>query len=91
MVVDVIGFTGVRLWISSANFTRSSPRNLELGFWTEEPTLLDGAQRFLVQVMASSEGVDSESTPLRRTLCRTTSTTRRWPTMPPSSDSDPRH
>lgn len=60
MVVDVIGFTGVRLWISSANFTRSSPRNLELGFWTEEPTLLDGAQRFLVQVMASSEGVDSE-------------------------------
>ena len=60
-VDDVIGFRPRRLWISSANFTRSSRRSLEFGFWTEEPTLLDGAERFLVKLMGSSEGVDPAS------------------------------
>lgn len=57
---DVIGFRPRRLWISSANFTRSSRRSLEFGFWTEEPSLLDGAERFLVMLMESSEGLDPE-------------------------------
>jgi len=60
-VDDVIGFTPRRLWISSANFTRSSRRNLEFGYWTEEPTLVQGAERFLVRLMRSSEGLDPEA------------------------------
>jgi hypothetical protein len=68
MVADVIGFAARRLWISSANFTRSSRRSLEFGFWTEEQTLLDGAERFLVRLMASSEGVDPQSDAFRPDL-----------------------
>jgi hypothetical protein len=60
-VDDVIGFRARRLWIASANFTKLSRRSLEFGFWTEEPTLLDGAERFLVTLMGSSEGLDAES------------------------------
>ena len=60
-VDDVIGFRARRLWISSANFTRSSRRSLEFGFWTEEPSLLGGAERFLVMLMGSSEGLDPEA------------------------------
>jgi hypothetical protein len=36
-IADVLGFEAQRLWISSANFTSSSRRNIEFGFWTEEP------------------------------------------------------
>jgi hypothetical protein len=68
MVTDVIGFSARRLWISSANFTRSSRHSLEFGFWTEEQSLLDGAERFLVQLMGSSEGVDPESDAFRPDL-----------------------
>lgn len=57
-VEDVIGFAPRRLWISSANFTRSSRRNLEFGFWTEDHGLVEGAARFLVKLMRSSEGLD---------------------------------
>jgi hypothetical protein len=32
---DVVGFE-IRPWVSSANFTNSSPRNIEFGFWTKE-------------------------------------------------------
>jgi hypothetical protein len=38
LVNDVIGFRARRLWISSANFTSSSRRSLEFGFWTENPS-----------------------------------------------------
>jgi hypothetical protein len=68
MVTDVIGFSARRLWISSANFTRSSRHSLEFGFWTEEQSLLAGAERFLVQLMGSSEGVDPESDAFRPDL-----------------------
>jgi hypothetical protein len=64
----VIGFSARRLWISSANSTRSSRRSLEFGFWTEEQSLLDGAERFLVLMMGSSEGVDPESDAFRPDL-----------------------
>lgn len=60
-VEDVIGFTPRRLWVSSANFTRSSRRNLEFGCWTEDDGLLRGAERFLVKLMRSSEGLDPEA------------------------------
>jgi hypothetical protein len=57
-VDDVIGFAPRRLWISSANFTRSSRTSLEFGFWTEDLGLVKGAERFLVKLMRSSEGLD---------------------------------
>ncbi len=60
-VEDVIGFTPCRLWISSANFTRSSRRNLEFGYWTEDRALVQGAERFLVRLMRSSEALDPEA------------------------------
>lgn len=58
-VEDVIGFTPKRLWLSSANFTRGSRRSLDFGFWTEAPALIDGAQRFLLRLIATSEAIDA--------------------------------
>jgi hypothetical protein len=60
-VEDVVGFTPRRLWVSSANFTRSSRRSLEFGYWTEDPALVRGAERFLVGAMRYSEGLDPEA------------------------------
>jgi hypothetical protein len=60
-VDDVVGFTPRRLWISSANFTNSSRRSLEFGYWTEEPELMEGAERFLVNLMKFSEDLDPEA------------------------------
>jgi hypothetical protein len=60
-VTDVPGFTHFRLWVSSANFTSSSRRNIEFGFWTEDPALVEGAERFLVKLMASSEALNPDS------------------------------
>jgi hypothetical protein len=60
-VSDVIGFQPFRLWVSSANFTRSSRHSLEFGYWTEDPALVKGAERFLVKLMRSSEALDPDS------------------------------
>jgi hypothetical protein len=60
-VEDVFGFRPLRLWISSANFTRSSRRNLEFGYWTEDPALLKAAQQFLEALISISEDLDSAS------------------------------
>jgi hypothetical protein len=60
-VEDVIGFTPKRLWVSSANFTASSRRNLEFGYWTEDPALVQGAERFLVTAMQCSEALDPDA------------------------------
>jgi hypothetical protein len=60
-VEDVIGFTPRRLWLSSANFTRASRQSLEFGYWTEDLALIDGAERFLVKLMRSSEALDPEA------------------------------
>jgi hypothetical protein len=57
-VEDVIGFTPRRLWVTSANFTSSSRRNVEFGFWTEDPALVEGAERFLVKLLRFSEDID---------------------------------
>jgi hypothetical protein len=58
---DYVGFRPKRLWISSANFTGSSRRSLEFGFWTEDRTLLDAARRFLLELIRHSEGLDPEA------------------------------
>lgn len=47
--------------MSSANFTNSSRRSLEFGYWTEDEALVQGVQRFLVKLMRSSEGLDPEA------------------------------
>jgi hypothetical protein len=60
-VEDVIGFSARRLWVSSANFTQSSRRSLEFGFWTEDPNLLEGSQRFLIKLISASEGLDPQA------------------------------
>ncbi|MBV9011112.1 MAG: hypothetical protein JO272_03510 [Pseudonocardiales bacterium] len=60
-VADVVGFQATRLWVSSANFTSSSRRSLEFGYWTEDPALVQGAERFLVKLMRSSEALDPDS------------------------------
>jgi hypothetical protein len=60
-VEDVIGFTPQQLWISSANFTAASRRSLEFGYLTEQHELLEGAERFLVRLMGSSEDLDPDA------------------------------
>ncbi len=60
-VADVVGFEARRLWVSSANFTSSSRRSLEFGYWTEEPALVQGAERFLIKLMRSSEGLNPDT------------------------------
>jgi hypothetical protein len=58
---DITGFTPQRLWVSSANFTTSSRRSLEFGYWVEDRQLVQGATRFLTSLVASSESLDPES------------------------------
>jgi hypothetical protein len=58
-VGDVFGFAPARLWISSANFTRSSRSSLEFGYWTEDEKLLDAAYHFIMQAIRSSEPLDA--------------------------------
>ena len=60
-VEDVFGFRPLRLWVSSGNFTRSSRRNIEFGYWTEDPALLSAAQHFLEALISASEKLDSAS------------------------------
>ena len=49
---DVFGFRPLRLWVSSANFTRSSRRNIEF---------LGATKRFLERLISASEELDSAS------------------------------
>lgn len=58
---DVTGFAPRRLWISSANFTASSRRSLEFGYWTEDKALMEGAERFLLRLIAASEALDPDA------------------------------
>jgi hypothetical protein len=62
-VDDVYGFRPRRLWVSSANFTRASRRSLEHGFWTTDPQLVQGYERFLLKLVAASEGLHGEDEP----------------------------
>jgi len=60
-VEEVVGFTPRRLWVASPNFTSSSRRSLEFGYWTEDRALVEGAERFLVKVIRSSESLDPDA------------------------------
>jgi hypothetical protein len=62
-VVDVIGFRPQRLWIGSANFTKSSRSSLEMGMWTTDADMLAAARRWLLSLVAISEplGTGSDS------------------------------
>ena len=53
--VEQLSFIPERLWVSSANFTESSRSGLEMGLWTDDPDLMDGARRFLLGLVALSE------------------------------------
>lgn len=57
-VEDVIGFTAEKLWLGSANGTRSSRSNLEFGVWLTDQDLLATARRFLTEVIRLSEDID---------------------------------
>jgi hypothetical protein len=63
-VANVIGFKPSRLWLGSANGTESSRRSLEFELWTQDPGLMEAAQKFLVEVVAQSEELDPDSNPL---------------------------
>jgi hypothetical protein len=58
---DYTAFAAKRLWIGSCNFTSSSRRSLEFGFWTEDPVLLKGAEEFLIRLIADSEDIDADA------------------------------
>jgi hypothetical protein len=60
-VADLIGFRPQRLWLSSANGTASSRRNLEFGLWIDDVDLLRAAKDFLTQVLRYSEGLDPDA------------------------------
>ncbi|MCA2229617.1 hypothetical protein [Nonomuraea aurantiaca] len=59
-VADVMGFTPKRLWLGSANGTRSSRLSLDFGIWIDDPGLLRHAQEFLVRVLRHSESIDPD-------------------------------
>jgi len=44
-----------RLWMGSANFTKSSRSSLEMGLWTSDPALLSAAEAWLLSLIAISE------------------------------------
>jgi hypothetical protein len=54
-VADIIGFRPRRLWLGSANFTKSSRSSLEMGMWTSDPAMLAAARDWLLSMVAISE------------------------------------
>lgn len=53
--VDQPHFIADRLWIGSANFTRSSRSSLEMGVWLSDQELMGAARRFLLSLISQSE------------------------------------
>lgn len=54
-LTDELRFVPKRLWIGSANFTRSSRASLEMGVWLSNPQLMDATRRFLLTLISLSE------------------------------------
>lgn len=54
-LTDMYGFRAERLWVGSANFTKSSRGGLEMGLWTSEPDLMEAARHYLMALVAMSE------------------------------------
>lgn len=51
----VISFEPLRAWLGSANFTYNSRRSLEFGLWTNDHSLLEKINQFLVDLLTYSE------------------------------------
>lgn len=80
-VADVTGVKVRRLCVSSATFPVSSRASLEYGFWTEDRALLEGMRRFLLKLVAASEGLagaDEPAPQFRRSTTTTRRCARRW-------------
>jgi hypothetical protein len=58
---EFLRFDPERLWVGSANGTRSSRSSLEFGCWLDDHVLLERARRFLAEVVAHSESFDPDS------------------------------
>lgn len=58
-LVDELFFSPKRLWVGSANFTKSSRRSLEMGMWIKNQETLTAARKFLLRLIAASEPLDS--------------------------------
>lgn len=54
-LVDELHFVADRLWIGSANFTRSSRLSVEMGVWLSDRRLMDAARQFLLRLISQSE------------------------------------
>jgi hypothetical protein len=59
--VVTVSFQPVRLWVSSANFTKASRLSVEFGYWTEDRILLKAAQDLLIKLIAESEAVNTNA------------------------------
>lgn len=55
LVMDMMSFEPDRVWVGSANFTKSSRSGLEMGFWSTDAALLLAARSFLLGLIARSE------------------------------------
>lgn len=58
-VDDYLYFVPERLWIGSANFTKSSRSSLEMGMWTTDSDLISAARDWLLALVALSEPLGS--------------------------------
>ena len=58
---EFLKFKPERLWVGSANGTRSSRSSLEFGCWLEDRKLLESTRRFLAEVIRHSESFDPDS------------------------------
>jgi hypothetical protein len=58
---EFLRFEPERLWVGSANGTRTSRSSLEFGCWLEDWKLLESARRFLAEVLHHSEAFDPDS------------------------------
>jgi len=58
-VVDQLFFVPEKLWIGSANFTKSSRSSLEMGMWTEDRELMAAARDWLLTLVGLSESLGS--------------------------------
>jgi len=52
-------FTPLRTWMGSANWTEFAPMHLEFGLWSDDPSLLEHNQRFLLNAVRFSQPLDS--------------------------------
>jgi hypothetical protein len=56
---EELSFSGRSVWMGSANWTQTSGKHLETGFWSMDPHLVDEATDFLGSVIAFSEPWDA--------------------------------